>query len=309
MIANHQPDLPIRQASLASGRLNGRPSPLADARPLQLPDASIATARDADGNSARIKPAIAGGDHALAFAQALRADDEIQHRRLHLERAGDQLRRARGLPRQHRAHAAGFAHHRDARGVIIQHQHARRTAPDRDDAADQASLAYDAGCRGILLMPPFYFKDVSDDGLFAAYSEVIERVGDARMRVYLYHFPQMTAVPFGPDLIERLRSRYPEIIAGMKDSSGDLAGITRRLSVAAVVNSSHTPTRVRSLSASRARSRSGACPGISLCEAASASPCSAIWSALNNSDRNGGSASGRVLGLSLPRRRAFSGRR
>ena len=94
------------------------------------------------------------------------------------------------------------------------------------DAARLSARAVQLGTAGVLLLPPFYYKAVTEDGVFAAVSEVIERVGDARMRVYLYHFPQMTAVPFGPDLIERLRSRYPEIIAGMKDSSGDLANMT-----------------------------------------------------------------------------------
>lgn len=78
---------------------------------------------------------------------------------------------------------------------------------------------------GVLLLPPFYYKSVSDDGVFAAVSEVIERVGDARLRIFLYHFPQMTAVPFGPALIERLRKHYPETVVGMKDSSGDLANM------------------------------------------------------------------------------------
>lgn len=81
------------------------------------------------------------------------------------------------------------------------------------------------GVAGVLVLPPFYYKGVSDDGLFASFSEVIERVGDGRLRLYLYHFPQMTAVPIAHRLIERLLRRYPGIIAGMKDSSGDLAGM------------------------------------------------------------------------------------
>ena len=81
------------------------------------------------------------------------------------------------------------------------------------------------GVAGVLMLPPFYYKGVSDDGVFAAYSEIIERVGDGRLRVYLYQFPQMTAVPLGPRLTERLLRRYPGIVAGMKDSSGDLDGM------------------------------------------------------------------------------------
>ena len=77
------------------------------------------------------------------------------------------------------------------------------------------------GCAGVLMLPPFYYKGVSDDGLFASYSEVIERVADARLRVYLYHIPQVSQVPISLALIERLLGRYPGVIAGVKDSSGN----------------------------------------------------------------------------------------
>ncbi len=77
------------------------------------------------------------------------------------------------------------------------------------------------GCGGVLMLPPFYYKDVSDDGLFASFAEVIERVGDSRLRVYLYHIPQVSRVPLGLALIDRLLGRYPGTVAGIKDSSGD----------------------------------------------------------------------------------------
>lgn len=83
----------------------------------------------------------------------------------------------------------------------------------------RAALAHGAG--GVLMLPPFYYKGVSEDGLFASYSEVIQRVGDARLRIYLYHIPQVSSVPIGYGLIERLLTAYPETIAGIKDSSGD----------------------------------------------------------------------------------------
>ena len=88
------------------------------------------------------------------------------------------------------------------------------------DTVELTRRAVELGAGGVLMLPPFYYKAVSDDGLFAAYSEVIEQVGDSRLKVYLYHFPQMSAVPLSYDLIERLLKRYPETIAGMKDSSG-----------------------------------------------------------------------------------------
>lgn len=76
-------------------------------------------------------------------------------------------------------------------------------------------------CAGVLMLPPFYYKGVTDDGLFASYSEVIQRVGDARLRIYLYHIPQVSQVPLSLALIERLLGAYPGTIAGIKDSSGD----------------------------------------------------------------------------------------
>jgi 4-hydroxy-tetrahydrodipicolinate synthase len=68
----------------------------------------------------------------------------------------------------------------------------------------------------------------SDDGFFAYFCELIERVGDTRLKVYLYHFPQMSAAPISPALIARLRQRYPDTVVGLKDSSGDWAA-TKRL--------------------------------------------------------------------------------
>ena len=79
------------------------------------------------------------------------------------------------------------------------------------------------GCAGVLMLPPFYYKGVSDEGLFRFFSEVIERVGDERLRVYLYHIPPVSQVPITLQLIERLLARYPGIVAGAKDSSGDWA--------------------------------------------------------------------------------------
>jgi len=77
------------------------------------------------------------------------------------------------------------------------------------------------GCTGVLMLPPFYYKGVSDDGLFRYFSEVAQRVGDARARIYLYHIPPVALVGITPKLVERLLGAYPGTIAGMKDSSGD----------------------------------------------------------------------------------------
>ena len=82
--------------------------------------------------------------------------------------------------------------------------------------------AEELGCRGALLLPPFFYKNPSDDGLFAYFSEVIQRVG-GDIKLYLYHFPAQSAVPFGIDLIGRLLNAYPGKVKGIKDSSGDFA--------------------------------------------------------------------------------------
>ena len=89
------------------------------------------------------------------------------------------------------------------------------------DTVELTRRAVAHGCAGVLMLPPFYYKGVSDDGLFASYAEVIERVGDARLRIYLYHIPPVSQVPITLSLIERLLDRYAGTIAGIKDSSGD----------------------------------------------------------------------------------------
>jgi 4-hydroxy-tetrahydrodipicolinate synthase len=77
------------------------------------------------------------------------------------------------------------------------------------------------GCAGVLMLPPFYYKDVSEEGLYRYFSEVVQRVGDARLKIYLYHIPPVAVVGITRGLVERLLAAYPNAIAGMKDSSGD----------------------------------------------------------------------------------------
>jgi 4-hydroxy-tetrahydrodipicolinate synthase len=77
------------------------------------------------------------------------------------------------------------------------------------------------GCAGVLMLPPFYYKDVSEEGLYRSFSEVVQRVGDARLKIYLYHIPPVAVVGITTGLVERLLAAYPNAIAGMKDSSGD----------------------------------------------------------------------------------------
>ena len=89
------------------------------------------------------------------------------------------------------------------------------------DVAELTSHAVDRGCGGVLMLPPFYYKSVDTDGLFASFSEVIQRVGEDRLRVYLYHIPPVAQISIGLDLIERLVKTYPDTVVGLKDSSGD----------------------------------------------------------------------------------------
>ena len=91
------------------------------------------------------------------------------------------------------------------------------------DTVRLTAHAVKRGCAGALMLPPFYYKGVSDEGLFRSFAEVIERVGDRRLRVYLYHIPPVAQVPLSLSLVERLLKAYPEQVAGIKDSSGDWA--------------------------------------------------------------------------------------
>lgn len=96
------------------------------------------------------------------------------------------------------------------------------------DAATQMRQMLAIGCKALLLPPPFYFKGVSDEGLFAWYAELFARLGDAARDVLLYNIPSVTAVPLSVELVGRLRDAFPDIIVGVKDSSGDWS-YTQRL--------------------------------------------------------------------------------
>lgn len=89
------------------------------------------------------------------------------------------------------------------------------------DTIELTRHAVAAGCAGVLMLPPFYYKGVSDEGLFRSFARVIDAVADPRLRIYLYHIPPVSQVGISLALIERLLKAYPGIIAGVKDSSGD----------------------------------------------------------------------------------------
>jgi 4-hydroxy-tetrahydrodipicolinate synthase len=89
------------------------------------------------------------------------------------------------------------------------------------ETVELTAYAVKHGCAGVLMLPPFYYKDVSEEGLYRYFSEVVQRVGDTRLKIYLYHIPPVAIVGITPKLVERLLKAYPNAIAGMKDSSGD----------------------------------------------------------------------------------------
>jgi 4-hydroxy-tetrahydrodipicolinate synthase len=92
-----------------------------------------------------------------------------------------------------------------------------------DATVNMTRHAVNHQCAGVLMLPPFYYKDVTDDGLFAYFSEVIQKVGSAALQVYIYNIPPVTKVTLSLSLLERLAKEYPKTVVGMKDSSGDWA--------------------------------------------------------------------------------------
>ena len=89
------------------------------------------------------------------------------------------------------------------------------------DAVLLTRVAVAAGLTNVLVLPPFYYKNVTDDGLVAFFSELIERVSSTRLKVFLYNFPAQSGITISPYILQRLVDCFPSVIAGLKDSSGD----------------------------------------------------------------------------------------
>ena len=98
--------------------------------------------------------------------------------------------------------------------------------PALTETVELTRHALSLGVTTVVMLPPFYYKDITDEGLYASYSEVIQRVADTRLKVVLYHIPQMSHQPIPHAVIARLRAAYPDVIVGIKDSSGDFANMT-----------------------------------------------------------------------------------
>jgi 4-hydroxy-tetrahydrodipicolinate synthase len=95
------------------------------------------------------------------------------------------------------------------------------TATSVSEAVDQARMLIDRDCRGVLLAPPFYFKNVTDEGLYRWFSQVCEKIGNRARDIFLYHIPSVTQAALSIGLIGRLKAAFPEVVVGVKDSGGD----------------------------------------------------------------------------------------
>ena len=92
-----------------------------------------------------------------------------------------------------------------------------------EDAVALTRAAVELGFAGALLLPPFYYKGIDPAGLTDYVAAVIERAGAARLKLYLYNFPQNSGVPYPLEVVQALKQRYPAVLVGLKDSSGDMA--------------------------------------------------------------------------------------
>jgi 4-hydroxy-tetrahydrodipicolinate synthase len=123
------------------------------------------------------------------------------------------------------------------------------------DARVLTRAAVELGFGGALVIPPFYYKDIGDDGVFTYYDRLIAELGDPRLRLYLYHFPQLSGLGFSPSLVARLAEAFPQTIIGLKDSSG-VAGYADSI-VAACPALDVFPSSESTLADARARGYAG----------------------------------------------------
>jgi 4-hydroxy-tetrahydrodipicolinate synthase len=92
------------------------------------------------------------------------------------------------------------------------------------DAVTLTRTAVDLGFSGALVLPPFYYKGITDDDLLYFFDALVRQVDRPQLLVYLYHIPQYTGIAFSPSLVHRLRKAFPGTFVGLKDSSGNLEG-------------------------------------------------------------------------------------
>jgi 4-hydroxy-tetrahydrodipicolinate synthase len=100
--------------------------------------------------------------------------------------------------------------------------------PSLSETIDLTKLAFELGYDGVLVVPPYYFRNATDNGLFAWFSEVIRKAVPANGRLLGYHFPNVAGIGFSMELLARLKDAFPVQFAGLKDSSHD-ADLAREL--------------------------------------------------------------------------------
>lgn len=82
--------------------------------------------------------------------------------------------------------------------------------------------AIERGCRAVMLLPPFFYKNASDEGLFGYFSKLIETINSPDLKICLYHIPPMAGMGFSPELASKLSHAFPETVVAYKDSSGKM---------------------------------------------------------------------------------------
>jgi len=100
------------------------------------------------------------------------------------------------------------------------------------DTVELTRHALSVGVSRCLVVPPFFFKDVSDEAVYAFFAQVVDGVNDPRLRLYLYHIPQFSGVPVRPAVVARLADTFPGVIAGVKDSAGEWSNTEALLALA-----------------------------------------------------------------------------
>ena len=89
------------------------------------------------------------------------------------------------------------------------------------ETLELTQLAVELGCKAVMTLPPFFYKNASDDGLYAYFDQLIEKVNSQNLKICLYHIPPMAGMGFSPQLTKRLTQAFPETVVAYKDSSGD----------------------------------------------------------------------------------------
>jgi 4-hydroxy-tetrahydrodipicolinate synthase len=114
-----------------------------------------------------------------------------------------------------------FANALAASGLPCGRMMAGSGAASLDDAVPLVRHTFECGFAAALVMPPFYFRDATDDGIVAFFDALFARAAPPARGVLLYNFPRMSGITFHPDLVDRLLTAFPGVIAGMKESSND----------------------------------------------------------------------------------------